>query len=381
MNDEIREIIIRMLSRETLAEDYSKLLEWLNASKGNSQEFGQYEALWNALEIVNHKNEFNAENAYSHFDEKVKSNLIKPQKKFFIHPIFKMAAGIVLVLSLSIFALRFIQNRTIETVKQCMIVTPKGSKTMVILSDGTKIWLNAESKLRYPDKFENEKRVVFLEGEGYFEVAKDKKRPFIVQTSKINVRAVGTTFNVKSYPSEDIIQTTLIEGAVIIEKGGNKEMVQKEVKNSQNLAILKPKQQATFFKSTNNLKVSNVVPVVSRQVLSITPTHTVTARNDSLVLTNHVNTDLFTSWKDNRLLFDNELFESLSVRLERRFSMKFIFMQDELKNYRFTGHFDEITIDQALNALQYASPFNYKIIKKNIYISLKPIHTIQNENE
>lgn len=371
MNYSINEIIARVLSGEASPSEKQKLLSWFEESEENAREFGNYESLWNALEIIGRKNEFDTQRAYQKFSDYLEGIQESRKPVTFFVKLIRVAAIVIITAGISYFAGYYSRPKTDEQVQQCQIVTPKGAKTYVELPDGTKVWLNSESRLRYPGKFSNNIRNVYLEGEGYFEVAKDKQRPFIVHTSKINVRAVGTAFNVKSYPSEGVIQTTLVEGSVVIEKPSEGHAGKNDQKTS--IAYLKPNQQATFYKSTSVIDISSRTAVVKANEQQVPDQKEKVVMKDSVLLAKEIDTDLFTAWKEDKLVFDNEPFESLSVKLERRFNMKFHFMDDEIRQFRFTGRFNEISIEQLLKALQYASPVHYVVRKNNVYISLKPI--------
>ena len=120
-----------------------------------------------------------------------------------------------------IVAYFFIRQSGYDVIQEKIIYNeldiPIGSKSKITLSDGTQIWLNAGSTLKYPSKFSDKKREIFFEGEAFFDVSKDKNRPFIVRTSEINIRVLGTKFNVKSYPEDNIIEATLVSGSIEIE--------------------------------------------------------------------------------------------------------------------------------------------------------------------
>ncbi|NJO69679.1 MAG: FecR family protein [Bacteroidetes bacterium] len=266
-----------------------------------------------------------------------------------------------------------------QSAKLCQITTPKGSKAYVELADGTKVWLNAESSLKYPENFDSEGRNVYLEGEGYFEVAKDKNRPFIVHTSQIDIKALGTVFNVKSYTSEDIIQTTLVEGSVVIEKRNLNRSENTSASAGKSATYMKPNQQVTFYKTTSVIDITSKTSVIKSSDQYVVSKSEKIVKKDSLLIDKKVDIKLFTAWKDNRLVFDNEPFESLSVKLERRFNMKFSFMDDEIRSFRFTGQFNEISMEQLLEALQFASPFHYVINKSEVFIGLKPLQLKNNE--
>lgn len=378
MNYSINEIIARVLSGDASSEEKQWLLSWFEESEGNAKEFGNYEMLWNALEIIGRKNEFDTKRAYQKFTDYVEGIHENTKQVSFIVKFLRIAAIVLLTSGIAYFAGYYSKPKVDAQEQQCQIVTPKGAKTFVELSDGTKVWLNSESKLKYPGKFSNDIRNVYLEGEGYFEVAKDKQRPFIVHTSKVNVRAVGTAFNVKSYPSEDIIQTTLVEGSVIIEKQLSGQTTSSNKKENASIAFLKPNQQATFYKSTSVIDISSRTSVLKVMEPSISAHNTLVVRKDSVLLAKEIDTGLFTAWKEDKLVFDNEPFESLSIKLERRFNMKFHFMDEEIKSFRFTGRFNEISMEQLLRALQYASPVHYVVSKNNVYLSIKPIQLKDN---
>ncbi len=372
MNYEINDIISRVISGDATSEEIQQLLHWFNESEDNPKEFARYEMLWNAMEIIGRRHEFNSERAFQKFNDHIEGFGQKKSVSL-LSRISRIAAMLIFASGIAFFAGYYLKPVT-KNVVTCKIVTPKGSKAYVELADGSKVWLNAESKLTYPESFSENTRDVYLEGEGYFEIAKNKEKPFIVHTSKVNIRAVGTAFNVKSYSSEDIIQTTLVEGAVAIEKHDIK--VAGNAKNS-SVVYLKPNQQATFYKASSFIDVSSKTSVVMAEDKPTVKSMDILVRKDSLLFDEKVNTELFTSWKENKLVFDNEPFESLAVKLERQFNMKCRFMDEELKSFRFTGKFPEVSVEQLFAALQFASPFHYIINENNIYLSLKPIQKVQ----
>ncbi|WP_442587073.1 FecR domain-containing protein [Pedobacter sp. AW31-3R] len=128
---------------------------------------------------------------------------------------------------------------------QNTITTPKGGEYQLILHDGTKVWLNAATRLSYPVQFSGSERRVKVEGEAYFEVAKNAEMPFIVQGNGTEVRVLGTHFNVSAYADDDYVKTTLVEGSV-------------EVRKNQQKAMLKPGQEALINFSVPGIKVSDV---------------------------------------------------------------------------------------------------------------------------
>lgn len=363
INDEIGEILIRVFNGEASIEERKKLIQWLEDDPEHSKAFKQSESMWLATGIINNSDHFDYEAAYDQFLAKTKES-VSPQKggiiRFLNKNIYRYAA--ILLVPLLISTYYYYKLREIGTVSDNLIevITPKGGKTQIVLSDGTKVWLNSESKLVYPGTFKGAKREVKLEGEGYFAVAKDKEHPFIVKTTDIDVRAVGTEFNVKCYPNEGTIETTLIEGCVVVEKN-------KQKGNGQEPIVLNKNGRATFIKNEGEVMLTEK----EKEKINVSenePLTTMSAIKEQLIVSEKVNTDPFTAWKSNKLLFDNEAFEVIAYKLERRYGCKILFQDKSVQKYRFSGRFDEISIDQALKALQYASSFKYKIDNDTVRI-------------
>jgi ferric-dicitrate binding protein FerR (iron transport regulator) len=231
------------------------------------------------------------------------------------------------------------------------ISTKSGSRTKVMLPDGTSVWMNADSRLIYDKNYGNSDREVYLTGEAFIEMLKNKEKPFIIHTGKIEIRVLGTTFNVKSYPGEKTIETSLVRGSIEVTfKDRPLEKV-----------ILKPNEK---------LVVANDYP----SVVSLSRPSGKKA-NLPFVQISHLNyfekldsTVVETAWVENKLIFQDESFESLARRLERWFGVKISFADPEMKDLHFTGIFMNESILQALNALKVSSNFNFKIEGKNITI-------------
>ena len=174
------------------------------------------------------------------------------------------------------------------------IEVPRGGEYSLILSDGTKVWLNSDSKLRYPVKFIGNKRDVFLVGEAYFEVAHNAHSPFIVHAHDSEVKVLGTKFNISSYEDQEFISTTLVEGSV-------------EINDLMNSKILKPGYQSVIFRGVNGIDVTQV------------------------------ETHLYTSWVSGVFEFEDMDLEYIMAQLGRWYNVKFFFTEEKFKNIRFTG--------------------------------------------
>jgi transmembrane sensor len=363
MESKIAEIIARYLAGESSPGDGQLLNEWLGENSRNLDEFTEREKLWNAIEIVLNREKFDAGTAYDKFKTLTEGRSLKPRDpvKFITiaRATMKWAAiGIIFLAIGSVLTYLILNAIDYNDNKLSEVVIPGGSRGRITLNDGTTVWLNAESSLSYSRNFGNNNRTVHLEGEGYFTVAKGHNSPFTVVTSQLEIVALGTSFNVKSYPAEDIIQTTLVSGSLLVSRSEHERGV-----------VLEPNQQITYYKETRELgqAVERIEPSGETAVPAVEGRAPLP--ESKIILRRGVDPELFTSWKDNRLIFDDETFENIAVKLERRYGAKIIIIDEEIKTKKFKGRFDEITIEQALSALSYASPFKYSIKHDTIYIS------------
>ena len=173
---------------------------------------------------------------------------------------------------------------------------PRGGEYFLTLADGTEVWLNAETEIRYPVQFTGNKRVVYLDGEAYFTVAPDKKNPFTVVSTHASVSVLGTQFNFRAYPDEQDVQTTLVSGSVIMQSEKYKQQVK-----------LVPGEQGVLEKRSANLTKQEV------------------------------NTYLYTAWKDGRFAFRDARLEDLFNILARWYDLSIFYQSPEAKDIRFTG--------------------------------------------
>jgi len=210
---------------------------------------------------------------------------------------------------------------------------PYGRKFEVQLSDGTSVNLNAGSSLKYPIHFiKGKSRQVFLNGEAFFKVEKDKEHPFIVNTNKINVRVLGTEFNISSYPEDKNINTVLVEGAVNVYETS-------EIYNKDEAVLLKPGYKANWDKEKNAFEVSQT------------------------------NVETHLAWINGKLILQEVAFKAILKKLERQYNVKFINHNKALENRIFTAKFDNEDIIQVMESLSYSGNFTYQFNENNIIIN------------
>ena len=212
------------------------------------------------------------------------------------------------------------------------IIVPTGGEYNLILSDGTWVYLNAESVITFPKKFVGERREVILEGEAYFHVTASKEHPFIVKTRDMDVLVTGTEFNVKAYPDESNVQTTLLQGKVVVFVGEDKkEKVE-----------IRPSPQAEWDRGRVKLQVREVDP------------------------------DLFVAWKNGHFIFRQDRLEDIMRALARWYDMEVIYLDASIKDMAFAGKLDRSEdITPILNVLRATDKLTVKVNGKRIILGVK----------
>lgn len=261
--------------------------------------------------------------------------------------VFAIACSLILICLAALFQL----NKKTDDF-DTEIVSGKGMRKKITLPDGTLVWLNADSKLSYDsDLNKKERRLVYLTGEAFFDVAHRKNRPFIVQTNKISVKVLGTAFNVKAYDLDQVSEATLLRGAIelSVNNGSQQKILLKPSEKfalQEHRKVTKDKRDVQQDSEDLTLKIENIAPVRI-------------AGQDYIEET---------SWKDDVLVFKNESFEELKPKLERWFNVQIEIGERVPKSYRFTGIFKNENIEEALTAMQLIKPFHFKLKADDVMI-------------
>lgn len=354
------DLIVGHLNSDNTEDESKRLNEWLSGDELNKKLFDEVRDLWLLANQSNRNEKFDTLTAL----ENVKKKIRKKQKKIVLSVnsiLYRVAAIFVISFAIGVIVHYLYNNsKNLHTGKQLAelieINAPKGSKSFVKLPDGSQVWLNSDSKLFYSSDFGKNERTVKLVGEAFFDVEKNKDLPFKVNTSEVTINVTGTMFNLKAYPDENTIETTLEEGEVIIEK--------KDSKNKEKIVTLKPKQRAVFTKDKNE----TIVTETENPDLIKESTPNNKLETEPIVVDDNIDTELFTSWKENKLVFRDEKLKEVFVILERWYGVKFDVVDDEILNYHFIGTIENETVTEVMKVIQFTLPIQFDIEQNIITI-------------
>ncbi len=295
-------------------EEEAKLINWINLSNENFQTFKKYIS----------------ENQFFQISEEANAAWQRINAK--LYPKSKKNAGIKIMLPdwvriAALIVIAFVSGILINNIYQIKnenyilneIIAPKGEKSQLILSDGSKVFLNSDSHLRYPAFFSKKERKVILSGEAFFEIKKNPSNSFIVETSGFNVKVSGTSFNVSAYSDDKENSVTLHSGRVTIENDG------RECK-------IKPGEKYVL---NNKTRKSEIIQTDIRGA---------------------------SSWIENIIIIDNQTLEEIQKILERKFNVNIEITDNNLKYIRYTGQFKpHETLDEIFTLIKDASPIKFKV--------------------
>jgi ferric-dicitrate binding protein FerR (iron transport regulator) len=324
---DIHSIIQRYFKGQTSEEENLELHQWAQLSPENEKQLYAEKDIWDTFGFHSNLKNYEIDPELELVKKRIGPG--KPQRTIFFSQILRMAAILLVTFGLG-WASQFItltKNQQAANATMQEIFVPKGQVNQVFLADGTRIWINSESRLITPSVFNFKDRVVKLSGEAFFEVAKDKKRPFRIEVNGQLIEVLGTSFNVRAYNNSNEIETTLESGEIRLTIGEQRTQ-------------LKPGEQSILNKKTNLLTISNVDPAN------------------------------FSSWKDGRYEFQNKDLVEVFRVIERWYDVEIKADESYFQGMHFSGvikrnkdpkHFLEL--------LNHTIPISYKIELDKIEIA------------
>jgi ferric-dicitrate binding protein FerR (iron transport regulator) len=320
-----KKLIVKELNGETSQEESLKINQWINESPEHQK---IYEELWLAFQLASPDVDLivpDKETAWTNIEQKI--TLPQKRRSVFIQ-LSKIAAAAVIFFMIGMGTQFYLTDKFPSDFlnQYSKVVVPKGQKSMIVLPDGSSVWLNSGSELKYKSSFNSQIRDVELDGEAFFEVKKDNSRMFRVNTGAVSVEVYGTAFNVKNYKEEKKLEVTVETGNVGVIGNGNK------------LAELTKGKQVSINKVTG------------------------------IALFNTADVEIVTAWKNNELVFDGTPFEEVIRYLERWYGVNITIEEQMKKKHNYTFKVKTESFRELLELLKEITPLQYKIDGKNVTI-------------
>ena len=320
------ELLIRFLTRTCTPEELLEVEKWMSTDQANADWLFGMERVWSLKDVLHYSDRKEIEAAYRRFIQTISQ--AKP-KQAVIRKLYpgwvRYAAAVAIVCLLAANVYQALLNKPSDELAANIVEVPTGQRVTITLADGTKVWLNSGSILSYPAKFDQKNRTVRLDGEGYFEVTADAKHPFVVHTAALDVKVLGTKFNVQAYPDEDIA-VSLFEGQLHVQAGAQS-------------AVMAADELVTWTKEAGLLHHKN------REVRHAA------------------------HWTSGELMFIDERLADIAKSLERHFGVTIVFDAPELADERFTCRTQpDATLDQVLTLLKSTKKLNYSLQGKTVHI-------------
>jgi len=335
-----RELLSKYFSNRCTEEELRTIIDWFASDADTAEGRNLLHDFWEEiltdekelpadydgiLDRIHHK--VNLTHSETHKDALLR--FLTPGAGNFLRIFSRIAAVLILpLLGFSVMmSIKYSnEHNVISSVNQAYneVFSSVDAISKVTLPDGSKVWLNHGSSLKYPAVFRGRTRNVELHGEGYFEVVSNSRVPFIVSAGDIQVRATGTEFNVMAYPEEDKIETSLIKGVVVLE-------CTKPGKRTVSLMEMKPKDMVIYHKTDNK---------IIRRV---------------------IHDDRYFAWKDGKLVFHDEPLEEVAKKLSRWFNVEIEIADPKLLDLTYTATFIDENLQQVMELMSMVSPVNYTI--------------------
>ncbi|MCG6190328.1 FecR family protein [Maribellus maritimus] len=313
---------LHIITGEATDKEKEVFFNHLKSDKNEEELFYKVKSLW--LRTSMHHTDADVESEFENVWRKIK---LQENKKTPVASakMFRLAAVFILLLGIGGIAGYLVSQKNFGYRGPGLqkYIATRGSVSILELSDGTKVWLNSESEITFYEDYKNNQRYAELAGEAYFEVTHREDCPLIVKVGNLLVRDLGTTFNIKAYPEDDYIETSLVEGkADILTTSGKK------------IIALNPGESAMYHITEKKMELRTIAD------------------------------NVLSAWREGKFVIRDQSLEDIFKELSRWYGIKFEFQNDDLRDYRFTGNIKKsTTVLHVLKVLKAATDFNYKIIE------------------
>jgi len=347
-----KELLDKFFNYQCTKAEEKKVKAWLSLMKRDLKDISSIEKAWFDFEPPKHTKQWDKASLFKKIDQSIDVDRLNKHKgkvrplsrednsqanmgiksKYFSTISYVAAVTMALLVAGFLF---YAQNENLpQPISESKIATltkhnPKGQKTTLKLPDGTKVKLNAESSLIFPEKFGQDERVVTLKGEAFFDVKKDTKRPFIIKVGDLEAKVLGTSFNINAFPESDVIDIALLTGKLVVHPS----------KNKNKASVLLPTENLLYNKQTEKISKS------------------------------HFDADQVLAWKHGILLFKEANLLEITKKLERWYGCSFDIKQglDYKNSIAFTGRFENKSLKEVLEGLSLATNLNYKLKDKKVF--------------
>lgn len=312
------EIFERYILNQANEDEVNRLSQWIQTNKEIT--FWLEQQILNSSSIIDNEVQLRMlRNIQLKIDNENSDFNVSVRRKigFQINRWLRVAALIFLPM-LSAAGMYYYMSDSKSATNPLIVTVDRGQKANILLPDGTKVWLNSQSKLTYSDEFNDKKRLLHLDGEAYFEVAHNPDKPFIVVGCDIVVEALGTAFGVKAYKEDNLISSILMKGKV-------------RVSTADGSLILMPNDRVIFDKTTKKMVQSKVV-----------------------------NAKDFTGWIHDELRFENESLDDIVKCIQRIYNVEILFASESLKHQRYSGTVSNNSLESILNIISLTSPITFE---------------------
>lgn len=324
------EILALYLSGEANEAQMREVEQWLTENPENQKELEKLRKLWQEPILFAQKKQFDSQAAFERLNERIKKEALVKQPIYLRPNVWKFALPIAASVALLVAMVQIFYYH-LESPNFQQEVTERAEKSLITLEDGTKVWLNEQAILRYPEKFTLDSREVFLEGEAFFEVAHNPDKPFIIHTPKADIQVLGTSFLVKA--EKEQTETLVATGKVAV----NPEIPEKTI-------ILTPRQKAIATAEKTEMQENILI-------------------------------DEAIAWRKEVLLMKNEAMENIIERLEKCYRIKIEVLEPSIFNCKLTGDFNNLDLEESLQIIRLALGIEYKLVKNKVELYGKACNT------